>query len=89
MAALESVRQMQDEQTHLLKAEIQITRTNQAILMENQASAEFHIGKTNKPLHEMRKEIGALVATQHGIYDASRFLRHSDITTTAPLRPFN
>ncbi len=37
----------------------------------------------NKPLHELRKEIGALVATQHGIYAASRFLRHSDITTTA------
>ena len=37
----------------------------------------------NKPLHEMRKEIGALVATEHGIYAASRFLRHSDITTTA------
>jgi len=37
----------------------------------------------SKPLHELRKEIGALVATQHGIYAASRFLRHSDITTTA------
>jgi len=39
--------------------------------------------KANKPLHELRKEIGALVATEHGIYAASRFLRHSDITTTA------
>ena len=29
------------------------------------------------------REIGALVATQHGIYAASRFLRHSDVTTTA------
>ncbi len=38
---------------------------------------------THKPLHEMRKEIGALIATEHGIYAASRFLRHSDITTTA------
>lgn len=38
---------------------------------------------SNKPLHEMRKEIGALIATEHGIYAASRFLRHSDITTTA------
>ena len=37
----------------------------------------------NKPLHEMRKEIGALIATEYGIYAASRFLRHSDITTTA------
>ena len=39
--------------------------------------------KANKPLHEMRKEIGALIVTEHGIYAASRFLRHSDITTTA------
>lgn len=39
--------------------------------------------KANKPLHEMRKEIGALVATRHGIFAASRFLRHADITTTA------
>ena len=37
----------------------------------------------NKPLHELRKEIGAQIATHHGIYAASRFLRHSDITTTA------
>lgn len=36
----------------------------------------------NKPLHELRKEIGALIATEHGIYAASRFLRHSDIATT-------
>ena len=39
--------------------------------------------KANKPLHEMRKEIGSLIATEQGIYAASRFLRHSDITTTA------
>src|SRR5260370_41022711 len=39
--------------------------------------------KANKPLHELRKEIGALIATEHGIFAASRFLRHSDITTTA------
>ena len=38
---------------------------------------------SNKPLHELRKEVGAIVATKHGIYAASRFLRHSDITTTA------
>ncbi|MCU0783831.1 MAG: hypothetical protein MUF81_07235 [Verrucomicrobia bacterium] len=37
----------------------------------------------NKPLHELRKELGALIATEHGIYAASRFLRHSDISTTA------
>lgn len=37
----------------------------------------------NKPLHELRKEMGALIATDQGIYAASRYLRHSDITTTA------
>lgn len=37
----------------------------------------------NKPLHELRKELGALIASEHGIYAASRFLRHSDISTTA------
>ncbi len=37
----------------------------------------------NKPLHELRKEVGAIVATNQGIYAASRYLRHSDITTTA------
>ncbi|MGC8990484.1 MAG: tyrosine-type recombinase/integrase [Verrucomicrobiia bacterium] len=37
----------------------------------------------NKPLHELRKELGAIVASKHGIYAASRFLRHSDISTTA------
>jgi integrase len=38
---------------------------------------------SNKPLHELRKEVGAIVATTHGIYAASCYLRHSDITTTA------
>jgi hypothetical protein len=39
--------------------------------------------RTNKPLHELRKEVGAIIATEQGIYAASQFLRHSDITTTA------
>jgi integrase len=37
----------------------------------------------NKPLHELRKEVGAIIASEQGIYAASRYLRHSDITTTA------
>jgi hypothetical protein len=37
----------------------------------------------NKPVHELRKEIGALIATQDGIFAAKTFLRHGDITTTA------
>jgi integrase len=39
--------------------------------------------RANKPLHELRKEVGAIIATEQGIYAASKFLRHSDITTTA------
>jgi integrase len=36
-----------------------------------------------KPLHELRKELGALITAEHGIYAASRVLRHSDLSTTA------
>ena len=36
-----------------------------------------------KPLHELRKELGALVTEEHGIYAASRVLRHSNVATTA------
>jgi integrase len=39
--------------------------------------------KTNTPLHTLRKEFGSRVAAEHGIYAASRLLRHADITTTA------
>jgi hypothetical protein len=35
-----------------------------------------------KPLHEIRKEIGAILATRHGIFAAQRFLRHAEISTT-------
>lgn len=37
----------------------------------------------NKPIHELRKELGAIVASKHGIFAASHILRHSDIATTA------
>ena len=36
-----------------------------------------------KALHELRKEAGSVVAHRHGIYAASRFLRHADITITS------
>jgi len=36
-----------------------------------------------KPIHELRKEVGSIIARDHGIYVASRFLRHSDIKVTA------
>jgi integrase len=36
-----------------------------------------------KPLHTLRKEFGSQVCDRHGIYAASRALRHGDIRTTA------
>ena len=41
------------------------------------------LAKVRKPIHELRKELGALMAQQHGIYAASRTLRHSNVATTA------
>ena len=41
------------------------------------------LGKVRKPLHELRKELGALITHEHGIYAASRALRHSTVATTA------
>lgn len=36
-----------------------------------------------RPLHTLRKEIGSLIAAEHGIHAASRYLRHADIRITA------
>lgn len=36
----------------------------------------------NKPLHNLRKEVGAEIATEQGIYAAQGYLRHSQISTT-------
>jgi len=36
-----------------------------------------------KPLHALRKEAGSLVNRHHGLYAASRFLRHADIQVTS------
>lgn len=38
-----------------------------------------------KPLHTMRKEIGSIIASEHGIFEASRYLRHSDIRITSAI----
>jgi len=35
------------------------------------------------PLHTMRKEAGSLICEKHGLFAASRFLRHADIAITA------
>ena len=37
----------------------------------------------NKPLHELRKELGALLASSQGIFAAQSVLRHAQISTTA------
>lgn len=38
-----------------------------------------------KPIHELRKEIGSIIASEQGIFAASRYLRHSDIRITAAI----
>jgi len=35
------------------------------------------------PLHTLRKEAGSLICASHGLFAASRFLRHADIAITA------
>lgn len=39
--------------------------------------------KAQKPIHTLRKEIGSLIASEQGIFAASRYLRHADIQVTA------
>jgi integrase len=39
--------------------------------------------KAHKPLHTLRKEFGSEICRVHGIYAASRLLRHADIGTTS------
>ena len=38
---------------------------------------------SKRPIHELRKEVGPLISDEHGIYAASRFMRHADIRITA------
>ncbi len=41
--------------------------------------------KAQKPIHELRKEIGSVIASEEGIFAASRYLRHSDIRITSAI----
>jgi integrase len=41
--------------------------------------------EATKPLHTLRKEIGSVIASEHGIFEASRYLRHSDIRITSAI----
>jgi len=54
-----------------------------AVLDRLTAWLRAHGVTARKPLHELRKELGALVTAEHGIYAASRVLRHSTVATTA------
>lgn len=45
-------------------------------------SGELPFANVQKPLHEIRKEVGAILASNHGIFAAMRFLRHAEISTT-------
>lgn len=38
-----------------------------------------------KPIHELRKEVGSIIANEQGIFAASRYLRHSDIRITSTI----
>jgi integrase len=42
-----------------------------------------HGVKARTPLHTLRKEAGSLICEQHGLFAASRFLRHADVAITA------
>jgi len=44
-----------------------------------------HGVESTKPLHTLRKEIGSIIASEHGIFEASRYLRHSDIRITSAI----
>lgn len=37
----------------------------------------------HKPIHTLRKEIGSIIASEYGIFAASRYLRHADIHITS------
>ena len=41
--------------------------------------------EATKPIHELRKEVGSIIASEEGIFAASRYLRHSDIRITSSI----
>ena len=62
-----------------------IQGSNRPKLVDRQfiAFLRSHFGITsNKPLHFLRKCLGAMLASKHGIYVASKTLRHASVTTT-------
>lgn len=62
------------------------SRTNYRCQPAFESLNEWLRGKgitANKPLHELRKELGALLASEQGIFAAQAVLRHAQISTTA------
>lgn len=47
-----------------------------------QRQEAFPFANIQKPIHELRKEKGAEIATKQGIYAAKTFLRHKSVSTT-------
>jgi integrase len=61
-------------------------RTNYRCQREFAALGGWLKGKgitAQKPLHELRKELGAVLASEIGIFAAQQMLRHADIRTTS------
>jgi len=54
-----------------------------AWLRNHEQDGKKPLENVRKPIHELRKELGALITSEHGIYAASRALRHSNVATTA------
>ena len=50
--------------------------------LQGRGSAGAHGVTGNKALHQLRKEAGSLIASRDGIFAASAFLRHHDISVT-------
>jgi integrase len=64
----------------------QFHRTNYRCERDFAALNKWLKGKgvtAQKPLHELRKELGAMLASEIGIFAAQQVLRHADIRTTS------
>ena len=51
-------------------------------LRDYEQDKKHPLKEIRKPIHELRKELGALITSKHGIYAASHTLRHSTVATT-------
>jgi integrase len=65
------------------RASVTYDRLNKWLKNYKDDQNQTPLAGVRKPLHELRKEAGAVIVQQFGIYAASKFLRHSNIATTA------